>query len=484
MMLRIISFINIFKLVLVSLLALAILPFSKGKSLYLFLKLSGPTFMKLGQLLAARPDLVGDDLAQILAVFQDKVPPFSCKKAHKILKKEFKISHKDLFAKFSQKPVASASIAQVYKCKTIHNKDVAVKVLRPNIIRIVKRDIFTLKIIVNLISIFSKYYAKKVRDIVAVLEICSNHELDLLNEAAAASQLKSNLANFNGVYIPEVYWELSSKRVLTSEWIDGIAFSDKDKIAKSKINKVKAAENLVIGYFNQVYSDGFFHGDMHPGNLFLMKDGRIAIVDFGIIGIIDKNTRIAIAQILMSFLKKDYQRVAKLHLAANLIPKGTNIDEFALNCRIIGETIVGKSVNNISFADLLAKLLKMTKRYNMETRPELLLLQKTIMLVEGAGVSLNKDLNIWTLSKPWIKEWAKVNIGFDAQIRDHSIDFIKKMSNLPDLVETTLEFNNKSDYLIDEIDKIKKRESSWKFFGLIFFSLWAISTLSRYNYFN
>lgn len=483
-MFRILGVLNLLKLSIIFVIALLALPFGRSHSIYLFLKLSGPTFIKLGQALATRPDLVGDKIAKKLEIFQDKLPPFSCRIAHRIIRKEFRKSHKDLFLEFSQKPVASASIAQVYKCKTIEGDDVAVKILRPNIVNIVRRDIVTLQIICSFLSIFSKYYGKKVKDIVDVLEFCAHHELDLLNEASAGSQLKDNLKDFQGFYIPDIYWGLSTSGVLTTKWVDGIPFSATKKIISSKIDKIKASENLVIGYFNQVYRDGFFHADMHPGNLFLMDDARIAVVDFGIIGIIDKKTRLIIAQILVNFLKKDYKRVAKLHIQGGLIPEDVNVTEFALNCRIIGESIVDKPVEEISFADLLAKLLKMTRKYNMKTQPELLLLQKTIMLMEGVGVSLNQDLNIWTIAKPWIKEWSKTNIGFDAQIRDHLLDFAQKTKNLPALLKESIEVNNKSVYLIEEIRKIKNKKANWQFFGLIFFSLWTISTLSRYNIFN
>jgi len=287
--------------------------------------------------------------------------------------------------------------------------------------------------------------------------------------------LKENLSDFDGLYVPKIYFNLSTKRVLTTEWVDGIALSDKEKINKSNIDKVKAAENLVLGYFNQVYRDGFFHADMHHGNLFLLPDSRIALVDFGIFGIIDKKLRLAIAQILISFLKKDYWNVAKLHIEAGLIPKETNIEEFALQSRIIGETIIGKSVKNISFADLLAKLLEMTKKYNMKTNPELLLLQKTIMLVEGVGITLYPNLNIWDLARDWIKDWAKSNIGFDARIRDYFIDIGEKLKALPDFLENQSDIINKNNELIQQTQNLKKKVQSWQFFALIFFSLWLIS---------
>jgi ubiquinone biosynthesis protein len=306
---------------------------------------------------------------------------------------------------------------------------VAVKVLRPNIPYLLARDIVTLKIISNIIGIFSSYNKEKLVDIISLLQACKIRELDMMMEASAASDLKEKLSDVKGFYIPKIYWNYTSNKVLTMEWINGIAFSDKKAINASKFNKEEIAQNLVIAYFNQVYIHGFFHADMHPGNLFLMENGDIGVVDFGIVGIIDKKTRIAVAEILISFLKRDYKRVAKLHIDNGLVPANTNLEEFALTCRVIGESIVDVSVKQVSLAKLLAQLIKMTKRYNMSTKPELLLLQKTMMLVEGVGASLDENLNMWELARPWMTEWATKNIGFDAKIRDGLLelfDIIKK----------------------------------------------------------
>jgi ubiquinone biosynthesis protein len=292
------------------------------------------------------------------------------------------------------------------------------------------RDIVTLKIISNIIGIFSKYNKEKLNDVIALLKDCESRELDMMLEASAASDLKENLSDVKGFYVPKVYWNYISEKVLTMEWIEGIAFSDRAAIKASKFDKKEIARNLVISYFNQVYVHGFFHADMHPGNLFLMKNGDIAVVDFGIVGIIDKKTRIAVAEILINFLKRDYEKVAKLHIDNNLVPADTNLKDFALTCRAIGESIVDVSVKQVSLAKLLAQLIKMTRKYNMVTKPELLLLQKTMMLVEGVGASLDGDLNMWELARPWMKDWATKNIGFDAKIRDSFLelfDMIKKI---------------------------------------------------------
>ena len=462
-MMIIASVINLLRLLFLLFFCIALLPFFRNKSIYFFLKFAGPTFIKLGQLLANRSDLVGDDLANILGEFQDRLPAFSFKKVQKIIEGEFKKPLDKIFLEFNRSPVASASVAQVHKAKTFSGNVVAVKILRPNIVRIVRKDIATLKLMALGVGIFSAYLKEKFLNIAELLEDCSKKELDLHFEAAAAAELKDKLSDVRGFYIPKIYWQISTSKVLVLEWIDGIAFSDKGAILNSGFDRREIAKNLVVSYFNQVYVHGLFHADMHLGNLFLMKNGDIAAVDFGIVGSIDKKTRIAIAEILMAFLKQDYRKVAKLHIDAGLVPGDVNIEEFALSCRIIGEVVVGKSVGEISMAKLLANLLKMTKKYKMETRPELLLLQKTMMLVEGVGVFLDKNLNIWDLARPFVKEWATKNISFDAKIRDVAAELVRMFKKLPENFSGNFKnYERDFDQLNYQIRAMKLRERKWK----------------------
>ncbi len=428
-MLLLSSIFNLARLLLLSVIFGFLYLFIKNKAIYFFLKIAGPSFIKLGQILANRPDLVGDDLAAHLASFQDRLPAFPFKKIVKTIEAEFATPLDKMFLEFSLIPVASASIAQVHKAKTINGDIVAVKVLRPNISALVKRDIATLKLLASLSILGSRYVREKLLSIIELLELCGQKELDLFCEAASAAELKEKLVDVKGFYVPKVYWQLASSKVLTTEWIDGVPFSDRLAIHQAIIDngfdKVEIARNLVVSYFNQVYVHGFFHADMHGGNLFLMKNGDIGVVDFGIMGAIDKKTRIAVTEIVMAFLNRDYKKVAQLHIDAGLVPADINLNEFILSCRVIGELVVDKAVGQISMARLLENLLKMTRKYQMQTKPELLLLQKTMMLVEGIGMFLDKDLNIWDLAKPFVKEWAKKNIGFDAKIRDFVIDILQ-----------------------------------------------------------
>lgn len=418
------SILNLIRLAGLFLVALLVFPFSKNFSIYFFLRFAGPSFIKLGQMLSVRPDLVGQSLAKVLSEFQDRLKPFSGVKVKKILQQEFGDNFSDKFVEFDFNAVASASIAQVHRAKLADGKIVAVKILRPRIAVVMARDITTLKILIKFIAIFSKFLAKSFSDILDLLKNVAKSELDLLQEAANASRLREELKGVKGFYVPEVYWKFSTAKALTLEWIDGIPFSDKEAIANSAFDKKQIAENLVISYFTQVYGNGFFHADMHPGNLFLLKNGDIAVVDFGIMGQIDKKTRLAVAEIFIGFLHKDYKRVAQVHIDAGLVPQDTSVDNLALSCRKIGETIVGASIKDVSLANLLTNLITMTRDYKMTTKPELLLLQKTLLLVEGVGVELDPNLNMWEIAKPWVAQWAKKNIGFDAKIRDALVDLI------------------------------------------------------------
>ncbi len=424
------AFLNIFRLLFLSLLFAFLYPLLKKKSIYYFLDFSGPSFIKLGQTLSTRPDLIGKNLAQILSKFQDKVRPFSSRKVKRIIKNNFGNKLDEIFAEFNLKAKASASISQVHEARLNSGEKVAVKILRPKIKKTARRDILTLKILVYIIYVFSKNLSKVLNDINNVLKRSAETELNLMREAAMAKRFKKEMKKVQGFYVPQIYAQYCSKEILLLEWIDGIAFSDKEKILFSGFDNKKLAENFLIAYFVQVYQNGFFHADMHPGNLFLLKNGDIAVVDFGIMSEIDKNLRIAIAEILIAYINKDYEKVAKIHIQAGIVPKDVNLYELTVSCQKIGERMVGNSIKDISFSEVLKQLIEMTQEFKISTKPELLLLQKTIMLVEGTGTMLDEDLNIWIVAKPWVKEWAKKNISFDAKIRDIALESISAIRNI------------------------------------------------------
>lgn len=424
------SLISLVRLVLLFLIFVILYPVLRKKSVYLFINYAGPSFIKLGQSLATRPDLVGRDMSKVLSGFQDKMKPFSKKIVKNILKQKLGQNLEGIFTQIDYTPKACASIAQVHKATLIDGNHVAIKILRPSIRRTVKRDLATLDLIIKIISLFSKDLANGLKDVSCVLKKCYETELDLNREAANAIRLKNNMKDEIGFYIPHIYTDITTSKVLVSEWIDGIPFSDHKAILQSKHDKKEVAKNLVISHFNQVYRDGFFHADAHHGNLFLMENGDIAFVDFGIMGEVDKKLRIAIAEILIAYLNKDYARVAQIHRDSGLVPKDVDMYGLELACKKIGDRMVDSSIKDISLARMLTDLIEMTSKYKMTTKPEILLLQKTIILVEGVGVMLDPDLNIWSIAKPWVRQWAVKNISFDAKIRDAVVDFFSAVKNI------------------------------------------------------
>lgn len=418
--------INLIKVALIFSLSIIIAIFSLDRAIYFFLNSTGPVFKKLGQFLSTRPDLVGKKIANRLAKFQDNVKPFSSKKVRKIIHANFH-NFSEIFEEFDFNAVSSASIAQVHKAKLKDNKKyVAVKILRPNIRKKFNEDIIIIKTINKFFYYFNNKTYKNLNDIIILLEKSSIEELNLINEAQNTINIKRNLINLKEFYVPEVYKNFTSENILIIEWIDGIKFTQIKHIPNLKFDKKILAKNFVISYFEQVYRHGLFHADMHKGNLILMNDGRICAVDYGIIGRIDKKTRIAVAEIFIGFLNKDYARVAKIHVKANLVPPETNIEVLEVYCKKIGDIIVGTSVKDIPISKLLANLIEMIYKFNISTKPDLLLLQKTLLLVEGVGVSLDPELNIWEISKPWLKEWAMQNISFDAKMRDSLLNLLQK----------------------------------------------------------
>jgi len=391
---------------------------SDGKRLTEALYELGPVFIKVGQAVAVRSDIVGDDISRDLSRLQDRLPAHSFSDIRKIIDKELDGKVEDIFADFQQRPVAAASISQVHFAKLKSGEDVAVKILRPNIERKFKRDIELLYFIARTLNkMSSKVHRLKLEKIIEDFEQTVNFELDLKMEAAAASELKENTKNDKDFKVPDVYWDYTSSRVLTVEKIHGIRI---DNIAKLKEEGHDLGEILVKAsniFFYQVYRDGFFHADMHPGNLFVGKNGEIIAVDFGIMGRVDLKNRIFLAEILIGFLNRDYKKVSEVHFEAGYIPDDQDKELFAQAARSIGEPIFGKSQGEISLAKVLAQLFKVSEQFNMETQPQLILLQKTMVLAEGLGRKLDTNVNFWELSKPLVEEWCKKNLGPEAKAK-------------------------------------------------------------------
>lgn len=418
----------------------------KGEKLAKTLSSLGPSFIKLGQALSVRQDIVGEEIAESLTQLQDKIPPFPYKKAKKIIEKEFDKPIDEMFSFFDKKSVAAASIAQVHKAKTVDGVYVAVKILRPDVKKIFARDIKLLYFIARTLNRFKSIKRLKPIAVVDVFAETVKKEMDLRIEAAAASQLKENCANDEWFYVPKIFWQLTSERTLVIEWINGTPANNKQGLLDAGHDLEQITQRISISFLNQAFRDGFFHADMHPGNLFVDANGFIVPVDFGIMGTMDKSTRIYVAQILRGFLTGDYEHVARVHFAAGYVPKHKSEHDFKLACRAIGEPIMGLPANQVSIAKLLTLLFKITEDFEMETQPQLLLFQKTLMLIEGVGQSLYPQLNMWQQAEGWIKDWAKSNLGVEAQLKNTASEIISMLQNMPERIK-------KIDRFLDSLDK-------------------------------
>ena len=402
----------------------------------------GPAYIKFGQILSTRPDVVGQELADQLRVLQDKLPPFSTKVAKQSFKAEIGLDADDVFSDFSE-PVAAASIAQVHRGQLKDSgHSVAVKVLRPEIERAFQRDIDTFYFAARLVEFLSpKSRRLKPMDVIAHFDGVVRGELDLRLESAAASEFLANISQDKGFSVPSVNWGLSGRRVMTLDWADGVPMGDTDALLAAGHNLSELGNRVLYMFLNHALRDGFFHADMHQGNLKVSSNGDIVAFDFGIMGHIDEYTRRVYAEILFGFIKRDYKRVAEVHFEAGYIPQDQNVDEFARALRAVGEPIFGMDASNISMGRLLSYLFEVTERFGMETRTELILLQRTMVVVEGVARSLNPQINIWEVARPIVEGYIKSSLGPVAVLNDLTTT-LKVLARfgprLPRLVEQAL----------------------------------------------
>ena len=402
----------------------------------------GPAYIKFGQLLSTRPDVVGNGLAKELRILQDALPAFDQKDSIKAIENDLNIKVHEVFLDF-EKPVAAASLAQVHKATVKSTKQsVAVKVLRPGIERAFLRDIDAFYFIARFIELLSPASRRlKPLEVIKYFEGIVRAEIDLRMESAAAAEFYSNTKNDKKFKVPKVVWDLSSKRVMTTEWVDGIPVGDLDLLKSKNINLKKLSELIIQSFLNNALRDGFFHADMHQGNLRCGIDGELIVMDFGIMGRIDLYTRRVYAQILNGFINKKYRKVAEVHFEAGYISYDQDIDKFAQALRSVGEPIFGMEASKISIAKLLGHLFEVTERFGMQVRTELLLLQRTMVVVEGVGRSLNPNLNMWEVARPIVETYIKENLGPKAVVRDiaESAKAIVKFGpHAPYLIEKSL----------------------------------------------
>jgi len=396
----------------------------------------GPSFIKLGQLLATRADLLGDEVAEDMALLQDRLPPFPWREARALIEAEFGRPLEGLFRAFDETAIAAASIAQVHFAVTTEGEEVAVKVLRPGIARAFARDLDMFRWLAQLIERTTPAWRRlKPIEVVETLAQSIALEMDLRFEAAAASELAENFAGDPTFRVPRVDWPRTGHTVLTTERVAGIRVDDRAALIAAGHSIPDLLRNAAGAFFNQVFRDGFFHADQHPGNLFVDKDGALAVVDFGIMGRLDRQTRYYLADMLVGFLSGDYRRVAEVHFEAGYVPRQHSIDAFTQACRSIGEPILGRPLHEISIARLLAQLFQVTAQFEMETQPQLLLLQKTMVLVEGVGRRLDPSVNIWALAQPLVEAWVRDNRGPEARLRQRIDAAFEAIDELPRLLQ-------------------------------------------------
>jgi len=414
---------------------------SPGTKLCNALQGMGTTFIKLGQFLATRPDIIGEDISKELEKLQDKLPAFDLVVAKNILKKEL---GKENFEQISNitEPVAAASIAQVHFANinvSDQKKNVAIKILRPNIEKIFNEELDALMLLAYIIqSLVKKTKRLKLVEVVQLLREITNVEMDLRFEAAAANELYENTKDDIGFKVPKIYWNQTSKKILCLDKIDGISIREVENLKSLNIDTKKLAKNVIQHFLRHAVRDGFFHADMHQGNLFVAKDGSIIPVDFGIMGRLDKNNRKYLAEILYGFIKRDYKKVAEVHFMAGLVSKEVSKEEFAQALRSIGEPIFGQSVKNISGGKLLSQLFEITEKFNMQTQIQLLLLQKTMVVVEGVARKLDPETNIWNISRPILEDWLKEvkdPINKVSEIAAEATEVLKRLPDLPVIMD-------------------------------------------------
>ena len=401
----------------------------------------GTTFIKLGQFLATRPDIIGEDLSKQLETLQDKLPPFALSEAKNIIKKDLGDQMFNSIINLSE-PVAAASIAQVHKAQIDDNgtiKDVAVKILRPQIKKIFNDEIDALMFFAYVIeSLIKKTKRLKLVEVTFLLKQITNHEMDLRFEAAAANEYAENTKNDLGFKVPSIYWNFTSENVMTLDWIEGNSIRETEVLQSQNIDTNKIATDIIQHFLRHAVRDGFFHADMHQGNIFVDKNGQIIPIDFGIMGRLDKLNKRFLAEILYGFIQRDYKKVAEVHLAAGLVPKNVPVDELSQALRSIGEPIFGQTVKDISGGKLLKQLFDVTEKFNMQTQPQLLLLQKTMVVVEGVARKLNPNTNIWETSKPVLENWLKETKDPINTLNDtlkSTSEVLKKLPEFPEIMD-------------------------------------------------
>lgn len=447
----------------------------RAEGLVVALTRLGPTYIKLGQFMATRPDVVGVRVARDLEQLQDRIPPFGEAAAKAMIENAFEKSLTQIFNRFDA-PIAAASIAQVHRAVTSDGATVAVKVLRPGIRARFRRDLAAMAYAAEFMeSLSAEARRLKFVEVVATLARSVTMEMDLRLEAAALSEMAENTRDDPDFRVPKVNWDLTSREVLTMEWIDGIPLHNLDQIAQDGHDRVALGRIVIQSFLRHALRDGFFHADMHPGNLFVDSDGRLCAVDFGIMGRLGLKERRFLAEILLGFITRNYKRVAEVHFEAGYVPARHSVDDFAQAIRAIGEPIHQRPAEQISMAKLLTLLFEVTGLFDMRTRTELVMLQKTMVVVEGVARSLNPHLNMWTTAEPVVRGWIERNLGPVGKIEElgrGAISLASLIGQLPaiasraDMLAETLQTASEKGVPLDarsiaEIGRAEARRNRW-----------------------
>ena len=419
---------------------------NRGDQLRMALEELGPVFVKFGQILSTRRDLLPDDMAGSLKHLQDRVPPFPGAEAQAIIERSLGASVDELFASFSREPMASASVAQVHAATLRDGREVVVKVIRPGIERVINQDLSLMYLMATLLE---RYWSEgprlHPREVVADYDATIHDELNLKREAANASQLRRNFDNSSLIYIPYIDWDYTTKSVLVMERIHGIPIADVPALREAGVNLKVLAEKGVEIFFTQVFRDSFFHADMHPGNIFVdvsnPADPKYIAIDFGIVGTLAPEDQSYLARNLLAFFRRDYRQVAELHIQSGWVPSDTRVNEFEAAIRTVCEPIFEKPLKDISFGHFLLGLFQTARRFNMEVQPQLVLLQKTLLNVEGLGRQLYPDLDLWSTAQPFLENWMRGRVGpagLLKSLKSHLPDWIEQSPEMPQLVHDAL----------------------------------------------
>jgi len=433
--------------------------------LRLALESLGPVFVKFGQVLSVRPDLVPEDIALELARLQDNVPPFPWEEVARTLDAAYGVPHATRFASIDRVPVASASVAQVHFAVLPDGREAAVKVLRPGIARVIEEDVALLRVLAGILErVLPDGRRLRPREVVAEFEKTIHDELDLLREAANASQLRRNFADARLLIVPEVYWDWCAREVMVMQRIHGIPVNAVQRLQEARIDIPKLARDGVEIFFTQVFRDGFFHADMHPGNIFVAPDGRYCGVDFGIMGTLSDADKDYLAANFMAFFRRDYRRVAIAHIEAGWVPADTRVDEFEGAIRSVCEPIFDRPLKEIYFGRLLLRLFEVSSRFRMEIQPQLALLQKTLLQVEGLGRQLDPNLDLRRAAQPILERWVNEQVGWRGlvrSLREEAPLWARTLPQLPRLVHRSLtrDDGQRIEAALRELERSQERQA-------------------------